>query len=56
MSKPIPDYTESQIWTVAKSLKEHFRKEVVIRLNESEIRLNPHDRMANDTGPKLESW
>ena len=25
MSKPIPDYTESQLWTVAESLKERFR-------------------------------
>lgn len=44
MSKPIPDYTESQIWTVAVNLKERFRTDIDIQLIESEVRLSSHER------------
>jgi len=43
MSKPIPDYTESQVWTLAESLKERFLKDIDIQLIDSEIRLNSQD-------------
>ena len=31
MRKPFPDYTETQTWIVAASLKERFRKHIDIR-------------------------
>jgi len=46
MNKPIPDFTESQVWTVEENLKEHFRKPVDIQLIESEIRLRPFNQDA----------
>jgi len=42
MSKPIPDFTERQIWTVQESLKEHFRKNIDIQLIESEVRIRSY--------------
>lgn len=44
MSQPIPDYTESQVWTVAENLKVRFRRDINIQQVEIEIRLSPHDR------------
>jgi hypothetical protein len=44
MSKKIPDFTDSQIWTVESTLAEHFKKKIEAQNIESEIRLHPHDR------------
>jgi len=44
MSKKIPDFTDTQVWTVTDSLKERFRAEIDVQLIESEVRIHPHDR------------
>jgi len=44
MNKSISDDTANQIWTIAESLKEHFRKNSHLQLVQSEIHLSPYDR------------
>jgi hypothetical protein len=38
----IPDFTESELWTVGKALEERYRESVQPDLVETELRLNPH--------------
>ena len=44
MSKKIPDFTDSQIWTVESTLAERFKEKIETQIIDSEIRLYPHDR------------
>ena len=37
MSKPITDFTESQVWTIQECLKNGFRKNINIQLIEDEL-------------------
>lgn len=43
MSKKIPDFTDSQIWTVQSTLNERFKMDIDVQVIDSEIRLFPHD-------------
>jgi hypothetical protein len=44
MSK-IPDFTDSQIWTVESTLKERYPESPIeLQQVDTEIRLSPHDR------------
>jgi hypothetical protein len=40
----IPDFTESEIWTVRTSLRERYGRDLDFELADSEIRLRPHAR------------
>ncbi|WP_148103032.1 hypothetical protein [Sulfuriflexus mobilis] len=44
MSKKIPDFTDSQIWTVESTLAARFKKKIETQIIDSENRLHPHDR------------
>jgi hypothetical protein len=44
MSKKIPDFTDSQNWTVESTLAERFKKKIEAKIIDSESRLLPHDR------------
>lgn len=38
----IPDFTESELWTVRDTLKQRYGTEVEIEAGDAEIRLDPH--------------
>lgn len=38
----IPDFNESELWTIRTTLKERFREEKDVELAETELRLDPH--------------
>lgn len=40
----IPDFTETERWTVQSTVDERFRESVELQVADSEIRMNPHDR------------
>ncbi|MDT8405172.1 hypothetical protein [Sulfuriflexus sp.] len=44
MRKKIPDFIDSQTWTVESTLKERFRENIQVQSFDSEICLPPHDR------------
>ncbi|UCH52776.1 MAG: hypothetical protein JSW09_09260 [Pseudomonadota bacterium] len=41
---PIPDFTETETWIVAQTLRERYGSEVDVQHGDSEIRLFPEDR------------
>jgi hypothetical protein len=40
----IPDFTETELWTVRQALKERYGKDVEVQLADSDIRLHPEAR------------
>ncbi len=40
----IPDFTETELWTIRSTVNERYKKEVKVELADSELRLNPHDQ------------
>jgi hypothetical protein len=40
----IPDFTDTELWTLRQTLQERFGHEVEVALGDSEIRLRPDDR------------
>lgn len=38
----IPDFTESELWTVHDTLKQRYGREIEPELGEAELRLDPH--------------
>jgi hypothetical protein len=40
----IPEFTETETWTVRQTLKGRYGKDVEVALGDAEIRLNPEDR------------
>ena len=40
----IPDFTETELWTIRSTANERYKKEVQVELADSELRLNPDDR------------
>ncbi|MDH5649568.1 MAG: hypothetical protein OEY67_07910 [Gammaproteobacteria bacterium] len=41
---PIPDFTETELWTVRTTLKERYDQDIDIELADAEIRLDPSSR------------
>ena len=37
---PIPEFTETELWTVRTALSEHYGKSIALQLADSELRLN----------------
>jgi hypothetical protein len=44
MREQIPDFTDTELWTVRQAVSERFRKEIEIQQADSELRLDPSDR------------
>ena len=40
--KAIPDFSDTELWSVKTALKERFGRDVEVELAETELRLNPH--------------
>lgn len=40
----IPDFTETEFWTVRSTVVERFRRQLEVQRADTEIRLSPHDR------------
>ncbi len=40
----IPDFSDTELWTLRNALKERYNEDVPIELADCEIRLNPSDR------------
>lgn len=53
MSKKIPDFTDSQIWTVQSTLAERFKEKIETQIIDSEIRLHPYDRELTPVNRRL---
>lgn len=56
MSKKIPDFTDSQIWTVESTLAERSKEKVKTQIIDSEVRLYPHDRVHQQYGTGIERY
>jgi hypothetical protein len=42
--KPIPDFTDTELWVIRETLKERYGREVPVETVTSDIRLDPADR------------
>lgn len=42
--KPIPEFTETELWIVRETIKERYRAELPLNVAQSDIRLDPAER------------
>ena len=54
--KAIPDFSDTELWSVKTTLKERFDQNVEIELAEAELRLNPHSSQLTSCPALYWNW